>query len=404
MDLDVLHLLAQVGRAGQHVVRVLFEELRRERPARDHPVLAGVNLQRPDRRHDHGGVRRKARRSAFDVEEALGAHVGAEAGLGDEEIAGVDADQVRQHRRGAVGDVPKRPRVHQHRRVLERLQQVRLDRVAHDHGHRAARVQEVGGDGLAVAGEADDHPPQSLPHVLKRGRQRKHRHHLRRGRDVEARLARHTVLRRAEAHHHVAQHAVAHVEDAAPRDAVQVDREVTQAVVDVVVDHGRQQVVRRGDRVEVAGEVKIEPLHRHHLAVAASGRAALDPERRSHGRLADRDRRALAHAPERIAEADGGRGLALAERRRCDRGNDDVFRARPVLELFDRVELDLRHVVPIGLEQMRIDPHAGSDLGHRLELCLARDLQVGRELHLHHTLLRGEKASLAATSRSVRSR
>src|SRR5271165_2879769 len=43
--------------------------------------------------------------AALDVEEPLRAHVGAEPGLGDQELAGVDADQVGHHTRVAVGDV-----------------------------------------------------------------------------------------------------------------------------------------------------------------------------------------------------------------------------------------------------------------------------------------------------------
>src|SRR3546814_18997385 len=50
------------------------------------------------------------------------------------------------------------------------------------------------------------------------------------------------------------------------------------APVDVVVDQGRQQGVRRGDGVEVAGEVEVDVLHRHHLGVAAAGGAALHAE------------------------------------------------------------------------------------------------------------------------------
>ena len=85
----------------------------------------------------------------------------------------------------------------------------------------------------------------------------------------------------AEADDDVAQRPVVDVEHAAPGDVVQVEAELV-ALVQVVVDHRRQQVVRRGDGVEVAGEVQVEQLHRDHLAVAAAGRAALDAEGRAH--------------------------------------------------------------------------------------------------------------------------
>ena len=83
----------------------------------------------------------------------------------------------------------------------------------------------------------------------------------------------------------LAQRAVVHVEDAAPGDAARVDAERV-APVDVVVDQRRQQIVRRGDGVEVAGEMEVDVLHRHDLRIAAAGRAALHAEARAERRLA----------------------------------------------------------------------------------------------------------------------
>ena len=120
------------------------------------------------------------------------------------------------------------------------------------------------------------------------------------------------------------------------------------ALVQVVVDHRRQQVVGSGDGVEVAGEVQVEQLHRDDLAVAAAGGAALDAERRAHRRLAQADRGLLADVLHRLAEADRGGGLAFAERRRRDRGDHDVLRLRPVGQLVDRFEPDLGQIVAVG--------------------------------------------------------
>ena len=77
-----------------------------------------------------------------------------------------------------------------------------------------------------------------------------------------------------------AQRAVVHVEHAAPGDAARVDVERV-APIDVVVDHRRQQIVRRRDRVEIAGEVKVDVLHRHDLGITAARRAAFHAEDRA---------------------------------------------------------------------------------------------------------------------------
>ena len=137
----------------------------------------------------HRRVRLEARGPALDVEETLGAHVGAEARLGDEVVTGVDPDQVGHDRRVAVGDVAERTGVHEHRRVLEGLEQVRLDGVAHDHRHRPGAFQVLRGHGLAIGGVADDDPPQARSQVLQGGRKGKDGHDLGGGGDVEAGLA-----------------------------------------------------------------------------------------------------------------------------------------------------------------------------------------------------------------------
>ena len=49
------------------------------------------------------------------------------------------------------------------------------------------------------------------------------------------------------------------------------------ALVEVVVEDGCQQVVRRGDGVEVPGEVQVEQLHGDDLAVAAPAAPPLIP-------------------------------------------------------------------------------------------------------------------------------
>ena len=259
------------------------------RPGHD-AVPPRVQLHRPDRRHHDRGIGHEARRPALDVEEALGAHVGAEPGLGDQELPGVDPDQVGHHRRVAVGDVAEGPGVDQRGRVLERLQQVGLDGVAHDHGHGAGGLELLRGDRVTGRGVAHDDASHALTQVAQRRGEREHRHHLGGRGDVEAGLPRRAVLLRPESAHDVPEGAVVDVEHALPRDVVRIEP-MRVAVVDVVVHHGGQQVVGRRHGVQVARQVQVQALERDHLAVAAAGGAALDPEGRSHGGLPDGDGR-----------------------------------------------------------------------------------------------------------------
>ena len=63
------------------------------------------------------------------------------------------------------------------------------------------------------------------------------------------------------------------------------------AVMQVVVDHRGQQVVRARHGVDVAGEVQVDVVGRHHLRAAAARAAALHAEIGAERRLAQRRRR-----------------------------------------------------------------------------------------------------------------
>ncbi len=273
--------------------------------------------------------------------------------------------------------------------VLERLDEVRLDRVAQQGGHRAVRLQVARGDRPPVARVRDDDPREACLEIVKAVGEAQDRHHLRRDDDVEAVLARIAVRGPAEPDRHVAQRAIVQVDDALPRDAPHVDAERV-AVMDVVVDQRRQQVVRERDRVEVAGEVEVDVLHRHDLRMAAAGRAALHAEHRTERRLAQAGDRVRADAVEPVDEPDGRRGLAFAGRRRADAGHEDELAVRPI-ETGEPVERDLRLEAAVWLERVFRDaeafPRQRDDRSQRGAPC---DLDVA--LHVRCGCLRGARS------------
>jgi hypothetical protein len=173
------------------------------------------------------------------------------------------------------------------------------------------------------------------------------RHDFRRDRDVEARSGAGSRWRRRRAKPRCRAARVVHVHHAPPGDAALVDFQLV-APVDVVVDHRRQQVVGRGDGVEIAGEMQVHLLHRHDLRIAAAGRAALHAEIRPERGFADADRRLLADPVQAVAQTDGGRGLALARRRRIDRGDEDQLAVGPILHRLDEVGRNLGLVMAVG--------------------------------------------------------
>ena len=211
------------------------------------------------------------------------------------------------------------------------------------------RIEVAGVHRLLVARVADDDLREPRLEVGQRFGEAEDRHHLGGDDDVEAVLSRIAVRGAAERHGDVAQRAVVHVDDALPRDAAHVDAERV-AVVDVIVDQRGEQVVRDADRVEVAGEMQVDVLHRHDLRVAAAGGAALHPEHGPERRLAQADRRLLADPIERIAQADGRRRLALARGRRADGGDEDQLAVGTIRQSGEPIERDLGLGAPVGLD------------------------------------------------------
>ena len=121
--------------------------------------------------------------------------------------------------------------------------------------------------------------------------------------------------------------------------------------------------MRRGDGVHVAGEVQVQPLHGHDLAVAAARGAALDAEGRPHRGLADRDGGALAD----LAKRDGWKGLLEGALEKLGTISLFVHAASP-----RRLEAD----TPLSVSEATWD--AMTDINLRSGFFLARE--VGRQM------------------------
>ncbi len=142
---------------------------------------------------------------------------------------------------------------------------------------------EAAAEVVEIAGDGDD------------------RHHLGRRGDVEARLPHVAVRPAADPDHDLPERAVVHVDAAPPAHGQWVDPRFV-SVQEMSFEHGREQVVGGGDRVEVAREVEVQILHRDDLGVPAARGSALDPEDRAHGRLAQAEHGILADVAETLGQ------------------------------------------------------------------------------------------------------
>src|SRR6202034_111367 len=183
------------------------------------------------------------------------------------------------------------------------------------------------------------HTAKLLLELLEAGCEAEGRHDLRGDSNVESVLAWKAVAR-AKANNGFAKRAVVHIEHAPPGDARLIETERV-APVHVIVDHRRKQIVRRCDRVKIAGEMKVDLVHWDNLGVAAPGCAALHAEAGAERGFAQTDHRLLADPIERVPQADGGCRLALARRGWADRRDKNELPVRAVRETAQKIIFEL---------------------------------------------------------------
>ncbi|MPN00432.1 hypothetical protein SDC9_147627 [bioreactor metagenome] len=82
--------------------------------------------------------------------------------------------------------------------------------------------------------------------------------------------------------------------------------------MNVIVQHGGQQIVCRAHGMEIPGEVKVNFLHGHHLGIAAAGGSALHAEHRPQGRLPQGQHGFFAQLGQGVRQADAGGGLSFS--------------------------------------------------------------------------------------------
>ena len=122
------------------------------------------------------------------------------------------------------------------------------------------------------------------------------------------------------------------------------------ALVKMVTDQRRQQVVGGADSMEITGEVQVDVLHGHYLGVAAAYRPALDAETWPQRRFAQADHRLLAKPFEGITRPNSGGRLAFASGCWADRSDQNQLAVGPVFDTFDVFQRQLGLIPTIGVE------------------------------------------------------
>ncbi len=187
--------------------------------------VAGVMLERAHRRDENDRIGSQVADAAGDVEELLHPHVRREPGLRDDVVAELERDPVGDEGVVAVCDVREGTAVDERGLALQRLDEVRLDRLLEHDRERTCGAELLRGHRLAVVRLADGDLPEPLAQVGEVARHRDHGHDLARRGDVEAGLPRVAVRLAPEAGDDVPQRAVVHVQAAPPGDRDRIEAE-----------------------------------------------------------------------------------------------------------------------------------------------------------------------------------
>ena len=249
---------------------------------------------------------------------------------------------------------------------LQRLHQIGLDGILEQGGHGPLGLQLPGGDRLLVPGVTHHDGRQLFLEVGDISGQTENGHDFGGHGDVKPVLPRHAVQPAAQPVGDLPQLPVVHVHAPFPGDAPGIDAKGV-ALMDMVVQHGGQQVIGRADGVHIAGEMQVDVLHGNDLGIPAAGRAALDAEHRPEGRLPQGQHRLFAQPMQRIAQSYGGGGLALPGGGGRDGRDQYQLAVGPILPILQRREPHLglvaavHHQLPTGKAQ------PGGDVlhGHR---------------------------------------
>ena len=183
---------AEIGEPGLHRGMVLLAEI-----GLGH---AALGLDRAQRRHDDRSGGLEPGLAAFDVEEFLGAEIGAEAGFGHDIIGEIERRARRDHRIAAMRDIGERAAMNEGGRAFERLHEIGHQRVLEQDGHRAMRLQISRGHRLLVIVQADDDLGEPILQIVEIAGEAEDRHDFGGDGDVEAAFARKAIGGAAERH------------------------------------------------------------------------------------------------------------------------------------------------------------------------------------------------------------
>jgi hypothetical protein len=184
-----------------------------------------------------------------------------------------------------------------------------------------------------------------------------------------------TVHFSSEANGNISEHPVIHILTALPDNLFCIDAKGVP-LMNVVIQHSRQQVIGGGDGMEISGKMKIQFIHRNHLGITAPGSSSLNAKTWTKRRLSQCDDRFLPQLIHRLAKTDGGRRLPFPCRGRIDGSHQNQLAVLSVLDLFPKIIRQLRLIFSIKVQILFLDIQFFCNLMNRLKFRFQSNLNI----------------------------
>ena len=144
----------------------------------------------------------------------------------------------------------------------------------------------------------------------------------------------------------------------------------------MIVQHSRQQIVRRSDRMEISGKMEIQVIHRYNLCISASGCSAFNTKARPERRLTQCDQRFFIHFRHRLSQTDSRCRLSLSCGCRIDSCDKDQFSVLVVFDLLPQIIRKFCFILSIEFQVILLDPYCCSDISDVLQFRFLCDFNI----------------------------
>ena len=168
-----------------------------------------------------------------------------------------------------MGNVRKGPAVDNCRGMFKGLDQVRLHGILQKRCHGPHCLQILCRHRFSLIVVCHDHPSQPFLQIFHILRKTEHRHNFRRNRNDKMVFSYSSIGFCPKSHHNIAQNPVVHVKASFPHHLSGVNGKLV-SLLDMIVQNCCQQIVGRGDGMEIPCKMKVQILHGNYLREAAS--------------------------------------------------------------------------------------------------------------------------------------